>query len=74
MHKCFLSNHNCCWRRRSTKRNNKQDISENCAPFTNCISKINYIEIDNVEDLDIVMPINTLLEYSNNYAKTSASL
>ena len=32
-------------------------IFKNCAPFTNSISKINYIQIDNAEYIDIVMPI-----------------
>ena len=41
------------------------------APFTNCISNINNILIDNVEDLDIVMPMYNLLECSKNYRKTT---
>ena len=44
------------------------------APFINCISKINTIKIDNAEDLDAVMPMYNLLEYSNNYKKTTGSL
>ena len=44
------------------------------APITNCISKINNVLIDNAEDLDIVMPMYNLLEYSNNYSKTTVSL
>ena len=39
---------------------------KNNAPFTNCISKINNVLIDNAEDLDIVMPMYNLLEYSKN--------
>ena len=46
----------------------------NNAPFTNCISKINNVLIDNAGDLDIVMPMYNLLEYSNNYSKTTESL
>ena len=34
---------------------------KNNAPFTNCISKINNVLIDNAEDLDFVMPIYNLL-------------
>ena len=30
--------------------------------------------IDNAEDLDIVLPMNNLLEYSQNYSMTSGSL
>ena len=47
---------------------------KNCAPFTNCICQINNIQIDNCKDIDIVMPLYNLLEYSDNYAKTSGSL
>ena len=47
---------------------------KNNAPFTNCISKINNILIDNAEDLDIVMPIHNVLDYSKNYRKTTGSL
>ena len=47
---------------------------KNNAPFTNCISKINGIKIDNTEDLDVVMPMYNLLEYSKNYRKTTGSL
>ena len=46
---------------------------KNNAPFTSCISKINNVLIDNAEDLDIVMPMYNLLEYSKNYRKTTAS-
>ena len=46
---------------------------KNNTPFTNCISKINNVLIDNAEDLDIVMPMYNLLEYSKNYSKTTGS-
>ena len=47
---------------------------KNNAPFTSCMSKINNILIGNAEDLDIVMPMYNLIEYSKNYRKTSGSL
>ena len=47
---------------------------KNCAPSTNCISEISNTEIDNCQDIDIVMALYNLLEYSDNYAKTSESL
>ena len=47
---------------------------KNCAPFTNCISEINIIQVDNAKDIDIVMPMYNLIEYCDNYAKTSGSL
>ena len=53
---------------------NKGVRFKNCAPFTKCISKINNTEIDNAKDIDIVMPMYNLIEYSDNYSKTSGSL
>ena len=47
---------------------------KNCAPFINCISEINNTQIGNAKDIDIVMPMYNLIEYSDNYAKTSGSL
>ena len=47
---------------------------KNCAPFTSCKSDINDVDIDYCHDIDIVMPIYNLIEYSDNYAKTSGSL
>ena len=52
---------------------NKKVIFKNCAPFTNCISEIN-TQIDHAKDIDIVMPMYNLIEYSDNYAKTTGSL
>ena len=51
---------------------NKKVIFKNCAPFTNC--KINNTQVDNAKDIDIVMPMYNLIEYSDNYSKTSGSL
>ena len=47
---------------------------KNNALFISCILKINNTLIDNAEDLDIVMPMYILLEYSKNYSKTTRSL
>ena len=49
---------------------NKKVIFKNCAPFTNCISKRNNTQIDNVEYIDIVMPMYDVIEY----LRTSGSL
>ena len=46
---------------------------KNCAPFTNCINKINNTQIDNTEYVDIVMSMYNLTEYSDTYSKTSGS-
>ena len=52
---------------------NKELTLKNNAPFISCISKINGELVENAEDLDIVMPMYNLLEYSKNYEKTSGS-
>ena len=54
-------------------RNEKLTFKNN-PPFRSCISKINNTYIDNAEDLDIVIPVHNLLEYSENYSKTCGSL
>ena len=43
---------------------------KNCAPLTKCISKIDGTTIDGTEDLDFVMPMYDLIEYSSNYSET----
>ena len=48
---------------------NKSVAFKNNAPFINCISKINGVKIDSAEDLDVVMPMYNLPEYSKNYKK-----
>ena len=61
----------------NAKRANERDkgvIFKNCGLFTNCISNINNTQIENAEYKDIVMPIYNLIEYSDNYSKTSGSL
>ena len=50
---------------------NKKVIFKNCVPFTNCISKIYKTQIDNAEHIDTVMPKYNVIEYSDNYSKTS---
>ena len=50
------------------------DERNNCAPFINCISEINNTPIENAKDIDTVMPMYNLIEYSDNYAKTTGRL
>ena len=57
--------------RRSIDRRNMLLAFKNNAPFTNYISKINNVLIDNAEYLDIVIPMYNLIEYSKNYRKTT---
>ena len=55
--------------------NNKiQVVFKNCAPFTNFLSERNNAQIDNTKDMDVVTPMYNLIEYSNNYSKTSDGL
>ena len=55
-------------------RRNRQLILKNNAPFVSCMTKINNEFIEDADDLDIVMPMYKLLEYSKNYRKTIGSL
>ena len=59
---------------KSADERNKGAAFKNFAPFTICISEINNSQIDNCKDIDILMPVYNLIEYSDNYAKTSGSL
>ena len=59
---------------RQADERNKGVTFKNCAPFTKCISRINNTDIDNAHDIDIVMPMYNLIEYSDNYSETSGSL
>ena len=60
----------------ATKRldeRNKGVTFKNCAPLTKYISRINNTDIDNSQNINIVMPLYNLIEYSDNYSKTSGS-
>ena len=59
--------------RRADERD-KEVIFKNCAPFTKCISRINNTDIDNTQDMNIVMSMYNLIDYSDNYLKNSGSL
>ena len=67
--KVTISINNTAAQGAAANNTNKKVIFKNCAPFTNCISEINNTQIDNAKDIDIVMPIYNLIEYSDNYAK-----
>ena len=53
---------------------NKKVIFKNCVPFTNFKSRINNAQVDDAYDIDVVMPMYNLTEYSNNYSKISGVL
>ena len=47
---------------------------KNCAPFTKSITKIGKTTIGDAENLDLVMPIYSLIEYSSIYSETTGTL
>ena len=55
-------------------KRNRPLILRNNAPFVSCITRINGELIEDADDLDIVMSVYNLLEYSKNYRKTIGSL
>ena len=55
-------------------KRNRPLILKNNAPFISCITSINGELIGDADDLDIVMPMYNLLEYSKNYRQTIGSL
>ena len=54
--------------------NNTRLALKNCASFTKCNLEINDEHVDTAENLDIVMPMYNLIEYSDNYQDSSATL
>ena len=52
----------------------KKVIFKNCIPFINCISEIDNTQVDNAKGINIVMPMYNLIEYRDNYSKTSGIL
>ena len=59
---------------RQEDERNKGVIFENCAPFTKCISEINNPQVDDAKDLDFLMPMYNLIEYSGNYSSGSLNI
>ena len=55
------------------RRNDKDVIFKKCAKLTDCIREINNAQIDNAKDIDVVLSMFNLKEYSDNYSKTSGS-
>ena len=47
---------------------------KNCAPFSRCVTHINDEHLETAKNLDIIMPMYNLLQYSDNYADSSGSL
>ena len=57
---------------RATNRNNEQAIFKKFAPFTYSITEINNTQVDNAKN--VLMSMYNLIEYIDNYSKTSGSL
>ena len=47
---------------------------KNYTPFTDCITEINNTPVDDAQKIYVVMPIYTLMKYSDAYSKTLGSL
>ena len=59
---------------RQADERNKGIIIKSCSPFIKRKSDINNTEINNATDIDTVMPMYNLIEYSHNYSQRSGSL
>ena len=60
---------------RGTGGNNNTRLAlKICTPFTKCNLVINDEHVDTAENLDITMPMSNLIEYSDNYQDSSATL
>ena len=55
---------------RAARNKRKNIIVKNCAPFSNCISKVNNTQKGNAKVIYRVMHMYSLREYSDNYSKT----
>ena len=53
---------------------NEKVIFKNCLSFSNCISKVNNTLVDDADDIDVVMLMYNLIEYRDNYLRTSEIL
>ena len=58
----------------NTSDANTRIAFKNCTPFTKCITHINDEHVNNADNLDIIISVYNLIEYSDNYSDTSRSL
>ena len=47
---------------------------KNCAPFTRCLTHITNEHVSTVENVDIIMPMDNLIQYSDNYSDTPMAI
>ena len=59
---------------KENNRVNQKIMIKNCAPFTNCISRINNTQVNDASYIDVVMSKYNLTDYSDNYLKESGIL
>ena len=77
----YLVTGNIAVKKRNNASTNNIEITQvtqvafnNCAPFKKCRTEINETFTDEVEHINITMPMYNLIEYSDNYSDTSGSL
>ena len=59
----------------TTAHNNETPVEfTNRTPFIRCISKVDGTTIDDAADLDLVMSMHILIEYSSNYSRATRTL
>ena len=58
----------------TSSNGNKNVMFKNCASFACRKSKINNTRVDDTQYIDGIMPMFILIEYSDNYSKTSEIL
>ena len=56
-----ISNANVASQGANANNINKKVVFKNLAPFTDCLSKVNNIQVDNAKDIDVVMPMYNLI-------------
>ena len=59
---------------RAPDKNSKQTVFKNWRSFTHCITEIDNTQVDNAKDIDAVLPMYNLIEYSDSYSKTFGRL
>ena len=62
------------WTAAAPGNRNKEIVLKNCAPFTDCLSEINSTNIDSAKDIDVLISMYNLIEFSKNYSQRSESL
>ena len=61
-------------RQSADDKRNKGVMFKNCSQFSDCMNEISNTQINNAKDLDVLMLVHNLIEYSDNFLKTSGSL